>query len=280
MFASRPPCPALRPWVRLLWAGGTPAGAAPHREHVLPTGTMHLALRLGGPPLRLYAGPGDAQGRHVGHAVVGGVREAFYLRDTALPGDSVGAQLEPGAAPALFAASAEELAGRHTLLADLWGPEAGQLLEQLHAVQAPAARIALLETHLLHRLRPAPIHPGVTAALGRLRAGAPVSDAVQASGLSHRHLVLRFREVTGLAPKQHARILRLQDALAALAQEGLDLTEVALRAGFADQAHFTREFRAFAGMTPGDWRRMAPDHTHHVPAPQVRFLQDGRLAPA
>lgn len=277
MYASRPPCPALRPWVRLLWAGSS-AGGTPHREHVLPTGAMHLALRLDGPPLRLYEGAGDPHGTQLGHAVVGGARDTYYLRDTGQPGDSVGAQLEPGAAHALFAATAEELAGRHTLLGDLWGSEAAQLLEQLQAVRGAAARMDLLQAHLLHRLRGALLHPAVAAALGRLRAGASVAQAVRAGGLSHRHLVLRFREATGLAPKQHARVLRLQDALAGLAQEGMGIADVALQAGFADQAHFAREFRAFAGMTPGDWRRLAPAHTHHVPAPQVRFLQDGATA--
>lgn len=272
MFASRPPCAALRPYVRLLWAGGPGAdsGMAPCREHVLPTGTMHLALRLDGPPLRLLGATGAAPHRDFGHAVVGGARDTFYAREAGVAGHSVGAQLEPAAARALFAASTGELAGRHTELPDLWGPAGALLLEELQEAGSAARRLALLERHLLARLRPAPgLHPGVAAALACLQRGARVADAVRASGLSHRHLVLRFREATGLAPKQHARILRLQDALRALGQGGTAIAEAAAAAGYADQAHFTRDFRAFAGMTPGAWRRARPAHTHHVRVPQA-----------
>lgn len=257
----------LRPWVRLLWAGPAMGGAA-YREHVLPTGAMHLAIRLDGPPLRLFGGTADALGEPCGHAVVGGVRGTFYAREAGQPGYSVGAQLEPAAARAFFAASAEELSQRHTRLDDLWPADAQRLLEALHAVSSSGQRLAVLERWLLARLRrPPPPHAGVAAAMASLRAGGRVLDAVNASGLSHRHLVLRFRQATGLAPKQYARMLRLQHALRLLQDPGLEIADCAAVAGYADQAHFTRDFGAFAGMSPGTWRRVRPVHAHHVPAP-------------
>jgi AraC-like DNA-binding protein len=267
VFASRPPCPALRHCVRLLWAGPTAAAIEPHCEHVLPTGTMHLALRLQGPALRLFVGPHATRGLALGHAVVGGVRTTYYAREAGVPGYSVGAQLDPGASRALFGAHAEELAGRHTPLSDLWGPAAGLLIEQLNESRSASHQLALLEKVLLARLRgEVAMHAGVVHALAALGAGWKVADAVRASGLSHRHLVQRFRETTGLAPKEHALNLRLQHALAGL-QAGRDIAEVAVDAGYADQAHLTRDFRVFAGMTPGQWRRARRPHSHHVPAP-------------
>lgn len=271
MFASRPPCPALRPWVRLLWAGATLPVAAPQREHVLPMGTMHLALRLDGPPLRVFAASSDTDGEVIGRAVVGGARDTFYARETGLAGCSVGAQLEPAAARALFGASAESLAGRHTLLEDLWPCAAALLVEQLQEAGSASLRMALLERHLLARLRSAPaIHPAAAAALASLRAGSRVADAVRASGLSHRHLVLRLRDATGLAPAQHRRLLRLQQVLKALRQPHAELAQVAVDAGYADQAHFTRDFRALTGLTPGAWKEARPAHTHHVPVGPTR----------
>lgn len=271
MFASRPPCPALRPWVRLLWAGAPSPAAAPQREHVLPIGTMHLALRLDGPPLRVFAGPPDIEGTVIGRAVVGGARDTFYAREAGLAGCSVGAQLEPAAARALFGTSAESLGGRHTLLEDLWPSTAALLIEQLQEAGSASLRMALLERHLLGRLRTAPaIHPGAAAALASLRAGSRVADAVRASGLSHRHLVLRLRDATGLAPGQHLRLFRLQQVLRALRQPHAELAAVAAATGYADQAHFTRDFRSLTGMTPGGWREARPAHTHHVPVGPAR----------
>ncbi|WP_369294355.1 helix-turn-helix domain-containing protein [Klebsiella pneumoniae] len=42
-----------------------------------------------------------------------------------------------------------------------------------------------------------------------------------------------------------------------LRRETLTLSEVALAAGFSDQAHFTRVFKAVVGLTPAEWRRNA-----------------------
>lgn len=42
------------------------------------------------------------------------------------------------------------------------------------------------------------------------------------------------------------------------------LAGIAADAGFADQAHFTREFRGLTGVTPADWLRAAPIQRNHV----------------
>ncbi len=262
------PSPALRPFVRQLWAIASD-GRAVRREHVLPTGCMAIAIRVTGPALRLFRDPDDFTGQVVGHAVVGGARVGHYVREAGAAGLSVGAQLEPGAAGALFGEAADALAQRHTRLEDLWGAGATSLRDQL--AEAPTARAALatFDAWLLARVPTVRgVHPGVAESLLRLRAGATVADAVAASGLSHRHLIARFREATGLAPKQHARVLRLQRALEALQRPGRALCDVALEAGYSDQAHFSRDFHVFAGMTPGQWRQAAPENAHHVAAPR------------
>lgn len=266
---ARPPIAPLRPFVRLLWAGATPlASARPGREHVLPTGHMHLALRWGGPPLHLLGtAPHSDEVWSPGHAVVGGARSGYYAKQGGTHGWSVGAQLEPGAAGALLRTSAAGLAEHHTPLADVCGPGAvAELMERLQAQGAPAACLQVLERWLLARMatQVRGLHPAVAAALASLHGGEQVQQAVAASGLSHRHLIARFREATGLAPKQHARVLRLQTALAGLATPGLQPAGIAADAGFADQAHFTREFRDLTGVTPTDWLRAAPAQRNHV----------------
>lgn len=266
---TRPPIAPLRPFVRLLWAGFTPAPppACPVREHVLPTGHMHLALRWGGPPLHLFCNPQDTTGYCPGDAVVGGARAGYYAKVAGAAGWSVGAQLAPGAAGALLGTSAQDLAERHTPLDDVCGPgSVALLLEQLQAQHDPAACLRVLERWLLARIAAQVhgLHPAVAAALASLHEGAQVQQAVRASGLSHRHLIARFREATGLAPKQHARVLRLQMALARLEPSGLHAAGIAADAGFADQAHFTREFRDLTGVTPTHWLRAATAQRNHV----------------
>lgn len=273
MLLSRPPSPALRPFVRVLWTT-EPATAefepsAAGREHVLPTGCMHLALRLRGPAVRLFRDTDDTEGIALGHAVIGGARGGHYVREVAGPACTVGVQLEPGAAAALFGAPADAFSNAHTPLGDVCGALAGDWMEQLEAAASAHARLAVLEALLCQRLRDAQApHPAARQALALLRRGSTVEQAAREAGCSHRHLITVFRHATGLAPREYARILRLQAVLAATHHDhGLAWAEAALAAGYSDQSHFNREFRAFSGLTPSAWRRAAPAHPNHVPLP-------------
>lgn len=272
MVVSRPPCFVLRPFVRLLWTSEPDAcadlRAAAGREHVLPTGHMHLALRLRGPAVRLFGDADDEQGTLLGQAVIGGARSSHYAREVA-PACTVGAQLEPGAAAALFGAPADVFSHRHTGLADVWGRLAGEWTEQLEAAATPQARLALFERLLWQRLRNArALHPAALQALSFLQAGRTVEQVVHAVGCSHRHLINVFRHATGLAPKEYSRILRLQSVLQSMHRDtGLAWADAALAAGYSDQSHFNREFRAFSGLTPSTWQRAQPSHPNHVPLP-------------
>ena len=72
------------------------------------------------------------------------------------------------------------------------------------------------------------------------------------AGCSRRHLAAQFREHVGLPPKLLARILRFDRVIALLRHaEPERWAEVAYDCGYYDQAHFNRDFRQFAGSTPG-----------------------------
>lgn len=264
------PRPALRPWVKTLWLAMPESELRPAtgaREHVLPTGEMHLAFRLGGAPLRLFNGIGDTCGYTVGHTLVGGARSTFYVRDVSTPSCSVGAQLHPGAAEFLFGASATELAERHTPLEDLWGPVSTDAAwERLIEARGPLRKLAVFEALLYSRLPAlhAP-HPAVAQAIERLTATGSVRDVVRQSGYSHRHFIALFRRSMGLPPKLYRRVLRLQNVLRHVdTATDRSWNDLALDCGYSDQAHFCREFREFTGVTPETYRRISPVFAHHV----------------
>lgn len=267
---KRLPLPALRPFVALLWshpAAPPPAAVSTAREHVLPTGMMHLAIRLGDAPLRLVDPDGSMLAP--GPAVVGGVRDGYYAKQSVAGVASVGAQLRPGAARALFGSPAGELAGRHVALDALWGADAARLRERLLDERCPARRLDLLEAFLLARLpRARGLHPAVAEALAGFAGGHDVGSVVARSGYSHRHLGALFVDAVGLTPQRFRRLRRFQLALDAhRGDPSLTWAEVAFSAGYADQAHFVREFRAFTGVRPQDYRRAAPAARHHLPVP-------------
>jgi AraC-like DNA-binding protein len=109
------------------------------------------------------------------------------------------------------------------------------------------------------------VHPAVPFALDELRTSSCIRRIVQASGYSHRTLISVFRRAVGLTPKQYSRVLRLQRVLEIISTAGTpSLADIALDAGFTDQAHFSREFRPFAGVTPAAYRRALPGAPHHL----------------
>jgi AraC-like DNA-binding protein len=226
---------------------------------------MHLAIRLSAAPLTTFDDVSGANARVLGHAVVGGARSTFYVRKVE-PSQSVGALLHPGAALALFGASAAELCERHTLLEDLWGREEERVRERLAMAGSLEDKLALFETILAARFANAPaIHPATTAALAAFAGGASVAEAVRRTGLSHRTFIAMFRATVGLTPKTFCRVRRFQQVVEQLGRQQRSLAELATSVGYADQAHLSREFAAFAGVSPAEFRRLSPDASNHVP---------------
>lgn len=265
----RLPSPPLCPFVSLLWASGDSdqvATAPAERERVLPTGCMHLVFRVSSDPLRLFDDATGAAAYDAGHAIVGGARSSCYVRGVSIGSCSVGAMLRPGAALPLFGVSAGELSERHTRLDELWGSDAAAVRERLLALPSLQAQLDYFEAVLLQRMpRVRGLHPAIAEALERLSEGADVRGIVDDSGYSHRHFIALFEGTVGLTPKRYARVLRFRTALARLAAEpGVTLAELALDAGYGDQAHFNRDFREMAGISPTEYRSAAPRFPHHV----------------
>lgn len=264
----RRPRPELRPFVRMLWYSEDSAAETAGRERLLPSGEMHVVFRLCEEPIRVFRSLADPSGVLLGSAVVGGVRDGFYVKDPVTrPVITVGAMLLPSASLGLFGAPASELAGQHTRLDDLWGTGAGGARPRLQEAREPSGKLDVLEALLAARLpRVQGVHPAVAMALERLQTGAAVNVVVSESGYSHRRFSSLFAQAVGLAPKRYSRVRRFQRTVAAMAAgPSAHLVDLAMAGGYADQAHFTREFLDFAGVTPGEYRSLSPAEPMHVP---------------
>jgi len=74
-------------------------------------------------------------------------------------------------------------------------------------------------------------------------------------GVHPVHLARSFRACTGVSVGAFVRKLRLEWAEQQLVSTSTPLAELAAEAGFSDQSHFTRLFRARTGLTPARYRR-------------------------
>lgn len=92
----------------------------------------------------------------------------------------------------------------------------------------------------------------------------PVRELARAAGVHPVSLARAFRRAYGVTVTEYARRLRVRAASDRIASTALPLARIACEAGFADQAHLTRELRRETGLTPGALRRAAA--TPPVPA--------------
>ena len=122
---------------------------------------------------------------------------------------------------------------------------ASHQLVQLAAERGPVARPAR------GGLAPAARRRVLALVEARLATGVRVDELAREAGLSPAHFARAFRESVGQAPHQYLLARRLEHARRLLDAPRATLSDVALRAGFADQAHLTRLFRRAYGVTPG-----------------------------
>ncbi|GAA1117293.1 AraC family transcriptional regulator [Kribbella jejuensis] len=253
-YATRAVHLALRPYVGDL-IGYAYDADPPDLHRGLPSRYLTIIVTLD-EPLGV-AQPGGPVEKY--DALVGGLHStAVHVGQTP---SRAGLQLSltPAAARVLLGVPPGELAGVIGL-DQLLGRAARELVEQLRDTPAWSARFDLLEAWLLRQLdgrRPAAVRPELGWAWLRLcEAGGAIGVQELASevGWSRRHLTERFRSEFGLPPKVASRVLRFEYVTATLRRRpDTRLADLAAVAGYADQAHLTREFRAIAGCSPRQW---------------------------
>lgn len=160
-----------------------------------------------------------------------------------------GLRFAPGTAPGILGVAAHELRDQRVPLEDLWPSARVRRLTE-YVAESPAVAAAL-EQIAVERLRHAePPDPRIAGIVDHIRAGAPVAATAEVVGMGERQLHRRCLAAFGYGPKTLARILRMNRALD-LARSGTPLAAVAAAAGYADQAHLTRDVKALTGEPPG-----------------------------
>jgi AraC-like DNA-binding protein len=85
------------------------------------------------------------------------------------------------------------------------------------------------------------------------------------TGLDRFTLAREFRAILGTSPHRYLVGRRLEHARA-LIMSGAALADAAAAAGFVDQSHLTRHFKARYGMTPGRWMTLVRARSRIMPA--------------
>jgi AraC-like DNA-binding protein len=235
-YIEAPPSAALAPWVASYWSI-TGALEGMRSERVLPDGCADVIIDLG-------------TGRDP--YAVGAMRRALVITLTSRL-DMFGVRFQPGGALPFLDNPLHELTDRLVPLDSLWG-SLGTRLGDAFAGASPHERIPIVERILLGRLRNARADDALAVRAAdlfrRSRGGASVRAVAAALGVGERRLERVFDRCVGLTPKGLARVARFAHAVRSIERRSGAWTTVALESGYADQAHFIREFRSLAGVTP------------------------------
>jgi AraC-like DNA-binding protein len=168
------------------------------------------------------------------------------------------AVFHPGGAAQFFSEPLHEFFGT-TLSLDLLlrHTDVDRVSTRVMEATNDAQRVAALDALLVARLRQRRPDPVVEAAVRAIRdshGAVQIRALARQLAISQDPLEKRFRRSVGASPKQLASLLRLRRAIDAY-RPGMQLTRLAIDAGYFDQSHFNRDMRAVTGDSPGRFLR-------------------------
>jgi AraC-like DNA-binding protein len=228
-YAEFAPGVAFKPAIYCLWVSVAPPREAESVE-VLPDACTDLVWQSGAGAF--VAGPDT------------GPAPSEWRPGTVL----VGARFRPGAGGAALGVPLSELLDQRVDADDLPGVPRGRLPGSLSPEEA-MRRVAAIATQMVTERPPDRLVLEATRLLSRPGAGAEVAAAQL--GISERQLRRRCQSAVGYGPRMLNRVLRFRRFVSRIDAGGaLDLATIAAEAGYADQAHLTRESNELAGLTP------------------------------
>ncbi len=195
-----------------------------------------------------------------GKSAVAGVFTGRFSRTLEGRGRVLGVKFLPGGFRPFYDRPASTLADRRLGLCEVFGSAAIDL--ERCVLAAPDLETAFASIQEFLRAR----HPVAGEAIARVgglvaRAASDrqltrVAQLVEISGLGPRQLQRLFDEHVGAGPKWVIQRYRLQEAAERIAASpDQDWADLAFELGYADQAHFVRDFRRFVGVTPAAYAR-------------------------
>lgn len=238
--------PDLAPYAEHHWVlSWDLRGREPHRQQVLTHPYVHMTFTTGG------------------RARVVGVVRGVFTETIGEAGRVVGVRFLPGGFRPFLGAPVSTITDRYVPVQEVFGPPARAAADAIIAAAATDEAIALMED-LLRSRAPAEPDPAI-AEIGeivRLIAADPalrrVDEVSAAAGVTPRSLQRRFADYVGVGPKWVICRYRMHEAAErAAAGTEIDWALLAAELGYADQAHFTRDFTATIGTSPARYAREA-----------------------
>lgn len=261
IYREYQPPPSLKPYIKCYWTleAETIPGSASGRR--LLTEGLEFMFSLASPVD--YVSNDGLIGTLLNTGVTGPMVRPMRLRSTGRV-KLLGICFRPGGSYPFFRAPAYALVDQYADAENICEGESSQLIECIHnEYLTVTSRIAAINTYLLDQLGKSKENDlAVTAAIEtieRYKGRISIDRLAYTLGMSRRNLDRRFKERTGLTPKQFCRNLRFKNVFKSLkTSPHTDLVDVAITGGYYDQAHLINEFKHFTGISPVKYFKSNP----------------------
>lgn len=250
----------LQPYVKYFYVAEAPAMTAKESNSL-------RAIADGCPGLLLQAVPAGRfhqQGAALPGAFLFGPSTRY--NDLQLEGglQAIGAYLQPHAVHTLFGMPDAPLTDQCMNLFDMRQARSFRLAERLEDAPTAPARVQLLIDYLCSELQHnARSRQSMQYALSKIitaRGSLLMPDLQRELQLSERSFERHFKQYTGISPKLFARICKFQASLKQLhGRQFRKLSDLAYENEYADQSHFIRAFKEFAGCTPQQYQQQGKE---------------------
>jgi len=246
---------SLAPWVEHFWIQKE-RGPAPERPwRIVADFCGHLVFTFEsrpGSPDRITC---SVVGSRAVYADIGVARRRL----------TIGARLRVGALAQLTQSRADVFTGRAFKVEDVFGSPGRALTDRMS--NSTEAAVDYLTAFLNGQLSSREADLQLQRAM---QSACSVASLAGTLNISLRAAYTRTAETAGLSPRRLLRIMRLHRALHHATMPPMKWSETAYLAGFADQAHLVREFRALLGDSPNAWRARSVADSFNTEAGLVR----------
>jgi len=191
-----------------------------------------------------------------------GVITGKFTRQLVNSGRVVAAKFRPGGFYPFVQLPVSEFTGKITAISSVFGSHGESLERTILATEQDADALAYMEQFLRECQ---PQHDPNIVTVNEIidciiadRSITRVDELVTRMSLNKRSLQRLFNQYVGISPKWVIQRYRLQDAADQLIKnQTTDCTDMALRLGYFDLAHFIKDFKTIVGLSPAEYARRA-----------------------
>ena len=241
-----PPSGPLKPYIKTFLIIASGRGTD---NRLLPDTSIVLAFRLKGN----ITDKSQGEVQDLPASVITGLRKSPRFLSYAEGTACLLVIFKEGGAAAIFKEPLHEFFSKSLSLNEIVPASQLDLVEeQLAEANDNKQRVAIVERFLFSRLDERRADLMIAHAIQKIKSASgniKVRDLAGDMAISLDPFEKRFRRVTGISPKQFADTVRFRNLINQFSSTE-SLTELALAAGYFDQAHFIKDFRTFTGMSP------------------------------